>query len=115
MRNFENRLRKLESKLSPQPPQHVNLVWDASRVELEVTKTLAPGERVVEDWYRQGGGGIYVQERITSDPADHGRTCKPGGYLIDIIEERHRTCPERERSGSCHECKGTPIAECRPS
>ena len=112
MRDFENRLRKLESKL---PPQQVELVWLASLVELEGTKTLAPGERVVEDWYRKGGGGIYARERITSDPADHGRTCKTDGYLIDVIEERHRTCPERERSGSCHECEGTPVAECRPS
>ena len=112
MRNFENRLRKLESKL---PSQHVELVWLTSLVELEGTKTLAPGERVVQDWYRQSGGGVDARERITSDPADPGRTCKTDGYLIDVIEEHHRICPERERSGSCHECKSTPVAECRPS
>jgi hypothetical protein len=115
MRNVENRLRKLESKQSAFQGDDISLGWLTHLVRLEGTKHLAQGERVVEDWYRDRGGGAYAQERITSDPADHGRTCKSGGYLIDVLEERHRSCPERELRGSCAECEGTPVAECRPS
>ena len=113
MKTFEKRLRKLEAKLELE--LDIRLVWGHFPFPLEGKDNLAPDERVVVDWYRNRAGIISQQERITNDAADRGRTCKRDGYLIDVIEKHHQTCPERERSGSCEECAGTPVAESRAS
>jgi len=82
---------------------------------LERRKNLAPGERVVKDWFRDSGGYVSGQYRITSDPADQGRRCKAGGYLLDVLEKVHKICSHRESMGSCLLCKDTPVAEERPT
>ena len=53
-------------------------------------ESLACGERVVRDWSRDGKWEFHARERITSDPADHGLRCEPGGRLendIRLVEQ----------------------------
>jgi hypothetical protein len=38
---------------------------------------LAPGERVVTDYYSDVDGFVLARERITTDPADEGRRAEP--------------------------------------
>jgi hypothetical protein len=57
----------------------------------------------------------HGRERITQDPEDHGRACKPGGYLLDVLEELHQNCSSKDKTGSCGDCANTPVAEQVPS
>jgi hypothetical protein len=111
MRDIENRLRKLESKLKPseRPPVRMAAVMHALPGKRK--RNLAAGERIVVDWYRDFGGVIEGRERISTDLADRGRVCKRGSYLLDVIRELHQTCAHRERTGCCRVCQGTPMAE----
>jgi hypothetical protein len=115
MRNIENRLRKVEAKLHPPKEVVVEaLAMLAHVLPRDRVQNLAPGEHVVVDWYTHVNNMLWGRQRIATDPADQGRKCKWGGYLLDVIQELHQACPERERTGSCHTCRGTSVAECRP-
>jgi hypothetical protein len=77
----------------------------------ERRKSMQPDERIVVDWYRNYIGVTEGRNRITTDPADQGRKCTVGGYLLDVIEEIHQSCSHREQPGYCRICKDTPVAE----
>jgi hypothetical protein len=115
MRRNEFRLRKLEAQaeLRDQPVcTGLANVW--RHLPMERKKNLGPGERVVVDWYRNCGVMTYGRERITHDPKDQGRKCKAGGYLLDVLEELHRSCSHKDATGSCRDCVNTPVCEQRP-
>ncbi len=115
LRRLEARMRKLESSLKSRghpPCSGIGCVMHGASMERQ--KNLAPGERVVTDWFRDSIGFVHGQYRITSNPNDQGRRCKAGGYLLDVLEEIHQNCSEREKSGSCQVCHGTPVAEEEP-
>jgi hypothetical protein len=115
MRNIETRLRRLEAKLNPpEKPVVIGLATVANPLPRERKKNLAAGESVVIDWYRNVNGVSWGRERISTDPADQGRHCQRGGYLVDVIQELHQACTYREQAGSCSTCRGTPVAECGP-
>jgi hypothetical protein len=115
MSSLEDRLRKLELKLSQcERPAMEGLATVAHVVPRERQGKMATGERVVIDWYRIVGGVIWGRERLSDDPADRGRCCEPSGYLVEVIRELHQTCSYREQPGSCATCQGTPVADCQP-
>ena len=114
MRNIENRLRKLDAKLTP--PEALNicgLATVAHGLPRERKNNLAPGERVVIDWYQDIGAVLWGRERITNDSTDRGRCCTRKGYLVDVIQELHKVCSYRQQTGSCFACQDTPVAESR--
>lgn len=116
MRQIEKRLRKLEAKLKLRDqPRCSGLACVWHFIPIERRNNLAPGERIVVDWYRNGNSMTYGRQRITDDPADQGRKCKVGGYLLDVLKEIHQNCSHRERTGSCLVCKDTPLAEEPPN
>ena len=111
MRRIESRLRKLESALELRDrPQCRGLAVISRFVPFERKNNLGAGERVVVDWFRNSNSMTYGRERIVCDTADKGRKCKPGGYLLDVIEEIHQGCFHREITGSCQICRNTPAA-----
>ena len=115
MHNIERRLRKVEAKRHPAEKPAVSELATVARTLPRARKqNLAPGERVVIDWYRHSNGVFWGRERISTDPADQGRHCNRGGYLVEVIQELHQACAGRALDGSCHKCKGTPVAECKP-
>jgi hypothetical protein len=103
------RLIQLEARIAPRICP--NYIYISEQLPEERVKNLAPGERIVLDSYRHRGMLIDARNRITSDPTDHGRRCKPGEYLLDIVEEIHSTCCYREKPGYCNSCIGTPVAK----
>jgi hypothetical protein len=72
MRHIENRLRKMESSLNPEPAVCIGVATVRHALLREPTKNLATGERVVVDWFRKIGGTLWGRERISNDPADQG-------------------------------------------
>ena len=50
------------------------------------------------------GGFIWFRERITIDPSDMGRICRPGRCLEDVMRELRSECPRGE-DGSCPQCR----------
>ena len=46
-------------------------------IEAERRGRLAPGERMVTDWYSDVDGYVLARECITTDPADDGRRSEP--------------------------------------
>jgi hypothetical protein len=116
MRRIESRIRKLEAQpqLDSQPEvRGLGCLW--RRLPWERKQNLAPGERLVVDWYRNWGTMTHGRERVTQDPEDHGRACKRGGYLLDVLEELHQTCSRKATTGSCGQCVDTPVAESVPT
>jgi hypothetical protein len=114
MNSIDRKLRKLEmAKASREQDVCRGLAAVMHGVPRERLQTLGPGERVVIDWYRDGGGMVWGRERITNDPTDKDRKCITGGYLLDVLKEIHQGCSHRLQSGSCLICKGTPVAEKR--
>jgi hypothetical protein len=112
MQSIDRKLRKLEMARAPSEEggcQGLAFVWHW--IPRERKQNLAPGERVVVDWYRSVPGMLLGRERIATDPADQGRKCFRNGYLLDVLTEIHHQCAYRERTGSCRYCHGTPIAE----
>ena len=85
-------------------------------VDGELQTTLAPDERVVEDWFRDCGAIVWARQRVTTEADDRGRRCAPGGYLLDVLEAFHNVCPWREKTGVCQMCQGTTVGneECKP-
>jgi hypothetical protein len=84
-------------------------------VERNQQAELAPGERVVEDWFCDCGSIVWARERVTTETEDVGRRCPPGGYLLDVLQHFHEHCPWRKRTGVCQMCQGTPVEneECK--
>lgn len=80
-------------------------------VEREGEAELAPGERMVQDWFRDCGSIVWARDRVTAQAADGGRRCSPGGYLLDVLERFHEKCPWRKRTGVCQMCQGTPVPD----
>jgi hypothetical protein len=80
-------------------------------VEREPEHELGPGERLVEDWFRDLGSMVWARARVTTETEDIGRRCPPGGYLLDVLEDFHKHCPWRRRTGVCQMCQGTPVRE----
>jgi hypothetical protein len=72
MPHIENRLRKMESSLNPEPPVCIGVATVRHALPREPTKNLATGERVGVDWFRKIGGILWGRERIFNDPADQG-------------------------------------------
>ena len=46
-------------------------------IEAERRAHLAPGERIVIDWYSDVCGWVSARERITTDPEDQGQQGEP--------------------------------------
>jgi hypothetical protein len=116
MHRLESRLRKLEEQIeSREEPECTGLASVWHRISIERRKNLAPGERIVVDWYRDRNSLTIGRERITDEPEDLGRRCKAGGYLLDVLEQIHQSCAQRGPFGSCAVCRNTPVAEAGPS
>src|SRR3954466_4660644 len=106
-RNLIRRIDRLERLWSAPEGARSPLVLCIGHDETE----LAPGERIVQDWFRDSGSTVWACERVTTDRSDEGRRCPRGGYLLDVLEAFHEGCPWRERSGVCQMCQGTPIGD----
>ena len=107
-RNLIRRIDKLERLWSaPERARSPLVLCIASEHEAE----LAPGERMVQDWFRDCGSIVWARERVTTDRADEGRHCPARGYLLDVLEDFHHGCPWRERTGVCQMCQGTPVGD----
>jgi hypothetical protein len=61
---------------------------------------LPEGERIVLDCYRNDRSFVLARQRVTQDPNDDGRQCRPGEHLIDVLREIHASCSHRESPGS---------------
>jgi hypothetical protein len=104
-KNLLRRLARLERWTPPEGPRWPTMVWMMNPMDEGARAALAPGERIVDDWYRDLYGVVWARERITTDPSDPGRRCERGGHLLDVIRELHETCELRE-SGGCGTCSG---------
>jgi hypothetical protein len=107
-RNLIRRIDRLERLWSAPERARSPLVL---LVESEHDTILAPGERIVQDWFRHCGSMVWARERVTTETADEGRRCPPGGYLLDLLETFHQGCPWRECTGVCQMCQGTPVGD----
>ena len=111
-RSFKRRIGRLEAFVRPpKPPRSPLVMLVEPEPEPEPERELAPGERVIEDWFRESGPLIWARERVTTSAEEGGRRCPPGGYLPDVLESFHKRCPYRQTIGACRMCQGTPIAE----
>jgi hypothetical protein len=112
-RSFIKRISKLEALYATSKLPRSPLVM---LVERNQKGGLAPGERVVEDWFRDCGSIVWGRERVATETEDVGRRCPPGGYLLDVLQHFHEHCPWRKRTGVCQMCQGTPVEneECKP-
>ena len=107
-RSLTQRIGKLEALYAAPKQIRSPLVM---LVERAPERVLAPGERVVEDWFRDGRSIVWARERVTTETEDSGRRCPPDGYLLDVLEDFHAHCPWRKRTGVCQMCQGTPVRE----
>lgn len=102
--NIVRRLNRLENRYLKVPQQRwPAMLWIMHPIESVRRQRLGIGERIVDDWYKDFNGVVWVRERITSDPDDEGQRCKPGGVLQDVIQELHEKCAFRDRGG-CMSC-----------
>ena len=102
------RLERLKARMVRHSARWPLMVWNMRPLPKERIENLAVNERVVNDWYRDIRGIVWMRERITAEPNDHGRKCEPDGYLADVLEEVHRDC-EHRTEGACRACAGTPL------
>jgi hypothetical protein len=80
------RLEELESRFAP--PPRIQWVWVTHPIDATRKASLAENERIVCDIYAwDRHGTAYGRYRITTDPADEGRSCQEGGYLEDVVRE----------------------------
>jgi hypothetical protein len=110
-RGLTKRISKLEAAYTTPKLVRSPLVMLVGR---EQEGALAPGERVVEDWFRDCGSIVWARERVMTDAEDVGRRCPPGGYLLDVLEDFHDHCPWRTRTGACQMCERTPVGKEEP-
>ena len=102
--SLARRLRRLEVRV-PEEATWPMWVWILVNVREQEQITVGPGERLVEDWYRDDNGVVSARLRVTADPQDEGRRCEPNGYLADVIRELHSACVHRaEGRGVCMKC-----------
>jgi hypothetical protein len=102
-RDLVRRLERIESRWA-NVSRRVVCCWVHDRIEDARRNALADNERIVRDLYRVDGSFGLARERITTDPADEGRSCLPGGYLEDVIRELHEVCDLRDHG--CRTCHG---------
>jgi hypothetical protein len=82
-RDLERRLARLEQG---QGAGHIlRTIRVTDYIDEARRKALAPGERIVLDWYSDVDFGVLARERITTDPVDEGHRCEghpplPPGY-----------------------------------
>ena len=92
LKNLEKQLAGLVERSSPPHPKGV--VWTES-LEQADRDVLAPGERIVEDYYDDADGEtLIIKERITADPADKGKDFKHGSWdrkYLDALNRQHPT------------------------
>lgn len=74
-RDLLRRMTRLETRFGALDAPKFILLMDGNAQE--PCKSLAPGERIVIDWYSDVDGFVLARERITTDPADDGRRCEP--------------------------------------
>ena len=82
------RLEKLEERRSS--PEVMGVFW-MKYVDRERRNTLAPNERIVEDWYLYEYGIQWVGERITTDPCDQGwnyRETENGPVIVSDVRRK---------------------------
>jgi hypothetical protein len=79
------RLKQLERQSDP--PQRVQWIWVTHPLDATRKAFLAKNERIVCDIYAWDHGAAYGRHRVTTDPADEGRSCPPGTYLEDVVRE----------------------------
>ena len=103
-RELLRRVERLERR-TPHEPRWPTMVWMMDPLDQGIRAALAPGERIVDDWYRDLYGVVWARERITTNPTDQGQRCEKGGHLLNVIRELHKTCELRERGG-CWTCSG---------
>ena len=85
-KNLVRRLEQLEKLF--EPPQRVQVIWVTHSIDADRKACLAENERIVCDIYAWDAHGMaYGRYRITTDPADEGRTCPEGSYLEDVVRE----------------------------
>ena len=85
-KDLARRLEQLEQLF--EPPPRVQLIWVTHRINAARKASLAENERIVCDIYRWNSNGPpYARERITTDPADQGRSCPEGSCLEDVVRE----------------------------
>jgi len=99
------RVERMEQSFPPLP-RWPNALVTMSCIERQRSNLLAPDERIVLDWYQclfPEVGFFWARERIATDPADHGRVCKPGQCLEDVKRELGQDC-HRGADGSCEDC-----------
>jgi hypothetical protein len=84
--SLQTRIDRLEARCAASKLPRSPLVM---LVEREQEGELAPGERVVEDWFRDCGPIVWARERVTTETEDQGRRCTAGGYLLDVLENSH--------------------------
>jgi hypothetical protein len=74
-RTLTGRIARLEQRMGKIESPKFIIVCDP--VEAERRARLAPGERIVTDWYSDVDGFVLARERLTTDYADQGRRCEP--------------------------------------
>jgi hypothetical protein len=107
-RNLIRRIDKLEQLWSAPEGARSPLVLC---IEREHETELAPGEHMVQDWFRDCGSVVWARDRVTTQTAEGGRRCPPGGYLLDVLEDFNQRCPWRQRTEVCQMCQGTPVGD----
>ena len=80
-RDLLRRLAKLEERDGPQALPLLRTVWITDCIEEPRRTALAPGERIVLDWYSDVNFEVLARERITTDLCDEGRRCEPSSPL----------------------------------
>jgi len=102
-----HRLVQLESRMVEACPPYFIVTEEIPENSIA---RLAERERIVLDCYRNNRSFVLGRQRITEDPNDDGRQCRPGDYLLDVLWEVHAGCSHRQSPGQCSSCIGTPVA-----
>ena len=84
-KDLVRRLERLEKLFEPVP--RVQWIWVTHPIDPAREATLADNERIVCDVYAWDCGSAYGRHRITTDPADEGRSCPEGSFLEDVVRE----------------------------
>jgi len=106
-RTLNRRISRLEGlRAQRKTPEPLVILVQSPESERE----LLAAERVVIDRFRHANNTVWARRRITSDLADNGLNCEPGGCLPDILAQFHDRCDWSKSLGACRMCQGTSIA-----
>ena len=103
-----HRLVQLESRMVEACPPYFIVTEEIP--ENSITR-LAEGARIVLDCYRNDRSFVLARQRVTQDPNDDGRQCRPGEFVLYVLREVHAGCSHRDNPGHCGGCFGTPVAD----